>query len=124
MPPIQPRERLKRLSGRRYEPVSQPGLEGFKVQSLNEGERAIVEEYATGDRRKMKRVIVAFSLLDDQGLQVYPVNANDDSAIAAAVDEITSLDGAIVDSIVSASIRLNKFSEADIASLLGERVAS
>ena len=124
MTTLSARERLRRLSGRRFESIDLPGLEGLRVQSLNEGERAIVEEFATGDRRRMKRAIVALSLVDSAGARVYPFDLNDAVALQAILNDTAELDGAIVDAIVASSMKLNKISEADIKSLLGEPAAS
>lgn len=119
---------MKKLTGRRYEPVTLPGFGNLRTQSLYEGERAIVEEYATGsmaDRRRMKRVIVALSLVEELTPErVYQFDENDAAELAKVVDELTPMDGAVVDKIVAASMRLNAISEADIKSLLGEPAAT
>lgn len=119
------RERMRKLTGRRYEPITLPGFGSLRAQSLHEGERAIVEEFATTDKRRMKRVIVALSLVEELTPErVYQFDPNDPAELAKVIDELTTMDGAIVDKIVAASMRLNAITEADIKSLLGEPAAT
>ena len=116
---------MKKLTGRRYDRVTLPGFGNLRTQSLHEGERAIVEEYATTDKRRMKRVIVALSLVEELTPdRVYQFDENDDEALAKVIDELTPMDGAVVDQIVASSMRLNAITEADIKSLLGEPAAT
>ena len=116
---------MRKLTGRRYEPITLPGFGNLRAQSLHEGERAIVEEFATIDKRRMKRVIVALSLVEElKPDRVYQFDENDPAALAAVLDELTIIDGAVVDKIVAASMLLNAFTEADIKSLLGEPAAT
>ncbi len=115
------RDRLRKLSGRRFEPVTLPGFGPLRVQSLNEGERSIVEEFATGDRRRMKRAIVALSLVEElKPDRVYTFDPNDSKQLAGVLDELETIDGAVIDLVVASSMKLNRISEADIKSLLGE----
>jgi hypothetical protein len=116
---------MRKLTGRRYEPITLPGFGNLRAQSLHEGERAIVEEFATNDQRRMKRVIVALSLVEELTPErVYQFDVNDPAELAKVIDELTSMDGSVVDRIVAASMRLNKITEADIKSLLGEPAAN
>jgi hypothetical protein len=115
------RSRLLKLTGRRYEPVNLPGFGPLRVRSLNDGERAIVEEFAKTRTRELKRVVLVLSLVEpDSDDLVFPFD--DETELESFINLLSCVDGAVVDRIVSAAMKLNQFSEADIRSLLGEHV--
>ena len=109
------RETILKLTGRRYLPVNIPGLGPLTVRSLSELERAKVEDVSQKDRQRLKRTILIQSLVDSETKQ--PVLTDAD------FDLLGEVDGAIVDEIVSVSMKLNQISEDDVISLLGKPVA-
>lgn len=110
------RETILKLTGRRYLPVEIPGLGTLKLRSLSELERAKVEEVSVMDRPKLKRTILIQSLVDSETLQ--PVFTDAD------FDLVGTIDGAVVDKIVGASMKLNSISQEDVETLLGKPVKS
>lgn len=106
------RDTLLKLTGRRYLPVDIPGLGPLTVRSLSELERSKVEDVSTNDRPKLKRTILIQSLVDSE--TKLPVFTDADMELVGTID------GAVVDTIVGASMQLNKISEADVLSLLGK----
>lgn len=117
------RSRLLKLTGRRFLPVEVPGFGSLRVRSLTEGERSIVEEFADLNQRVVKRVILILSLVEAESeAVVFPFT--DEDQLRKIVAELETMDAAVVDGIVSVSMKLNRISEADVRSMLGEPVAS
>lgn len=116
------RERLAKLKGRRFTPITLPGFGNLRAQNLTEGERAIVEEFSLRDRRRVKRLIFALTLVEAETPdRVYPFDPENADQLESVLTELKDMDGAVIDCVVSASIVLNRISEDDVKSLLGER---
>jgi hypothetical protein len=124
---VSTRSRFLMLTGRRYLPVTLPGFQNLHVQSLSDGERAFVEDYAASQPRKVKRVILIHSLVeidpDTKAVTVlFPYQA--EAELIALIDELSHLDGVVSDTVVNVAMKLNKISDNDIRLLLGELAAT
>jgi hypothetical protein len=111
------RDNILKLTGRRYlpKPGNIPGLGEFQARSMSELERAELEA-AAGDRTKVKRLAVIYSICDAKTKQPLFTTAD--------LDGLGQVDSTVIDKLAAAALSHSEISETDIKSLLGEPAAS
>ena len=109
------REQLLKLTERRFAPAGLPGFPDLRVRSLFGDEREILERRIQDDPTRAKRHLMIACLCgphDDVPIFTY-----------ADFDSFGSMDSSVLDAVAGAAMKIAKFSEQDVQSLMGERVA-
>lgn len=104
------RQRILGLNQRRIISEQIQGLDTVHFRSLTELERAQLEARLS-DSAAVKRAVIIATVCDADGNLLFR---------DADFDSLGSVDSAVIDRLSAAALKLNDFTEADVAKMLGE----